>query len=164
MSVNVIDLILGLILIIGAINGYRKGVIMQLGGVVGVLLSVWVTFKFGDQVGKWIGVPMSDLVAYLLLFVVALTASWLVTRLLSSLIEGVGLSTLVRVSGAIVSIIFSSLILALAVGFIREINDMFDLFDKSIFSDSVLTGWVEWLSDIVFPFLRQAKDAIVAGV
>lgn len=164
MDVNIIDIIMIVVLVAGAINGYRKGVISQLGGVAAVVIGVWLAFKFGSQVSSWLGVEMSDLVAYIVVFVAAMAASWVAVRILSSLVSSVGLGFVNRLMGAAVSLIFSSLMLSLAIGFFEKCNNLLDIVDPGVLEGSELTGYVTNISDVVFPYLVEAKDAVVDGV
>ena len=102
MDISIIDLIMGLVLVVGAINGFRKGVISQLGGVVGVIVGVWLAFRLGASVSTWIGVEMSPLVAYILVFVAAIAAMWLLTHILSKVLSTIGLGVINRLCGAVV--------------------------------------------------------------
>lgn len=163
MDLNIIDLIMGLVLVAGAINGFRKGIISQLSGVAGVLLGVWLAFKFGSQVGGWLGVEMSDLVAYILVFVAALLAAWLMSYLSAAILRTIGLGIINRLGGLAVSVVFSSLILSLALGFFEQCNQALDIVNPEVIENSVLSGYVEKLSDVVFPYLEDAKEAILNG-
>lgn len=164
MDFNIIDLIMGLVLVAGAINGFRKGVISQLGCVVGVILGVWLAFNFGSQLSGWIGVEMSDLVAYILVFVAALLAAWLMSHLAAAKLSTMGLGIINRLGGLVVSVVFSSLILSLALGFFEQCNEALDIVEPEVIENSVLSGYVKELSDVVFPYLEEAKDALLDGV
>lgn len=164
MDINLIDIIIILVLVAGVINGFRKGVISQLGGILGLIVGVWLAFRFGSRVSEWVGVPMNDLVAYIVVFVAGVAASWLATRLVEALLRSVGLGFLNRLGGAFVSLIFSSLMLSLAIGFFEKCNNLLHMVEPEVLEASELTDYVMGLSDVVFPYLEQAKDAIVDEV
>ena len=63
---NILDIILAIVLAFGAVQGFRKGIISQLCGIVGVLLGAWLAFKFGAKLGDWIGVELNEVVAYVI--------------------------------------------------------------------------------------------------
>ena len=75
---NVLDIILAILLVVGAVNGFRKGIISQLCGLAGVLLGVWLGFKFGDRLGVWLGVEIGEVASFVIIFIgaVLLAALW----------------------------------------------------------------------------------------
>lgn len=164
MSISIIDLIMVLVLVVGAINGFRKGVLSQVGLVMGVVVGVWLAFHIGSQVSEWIGVKMSDLVAYILVFVVAIVAMWLLTKLLDSVLKSVGLGIYNRLCGAAVSLVLSSMILSLAFGFFEKCNNALKMVEPEVLEESVIAPVVTAVADVVFPYLERAKDAVVESV
>lgn len=164
MSISIIDLIMVLVLVVGAINGFRKGVLSQVGLVMGVVVGVWLAFHIGSQVSEWIGVKMSDLVAYILVFVVAIVAMWLLTKLLDGVLKSVGLGIYNRLCGAAVSLVLSSMILSLAFGFFEKCNNALKMVEPEVLEESVVAPVVTAVADVVFPYLERAKDAVVESV
>lgn len=164
MSISIIDLIMVLVLVVGAINGFRKGVLSQVGLVMGVVVGVWLAFHIGSQVSEWIGVKMSDLVAYILVFVVAIVAMWLLTKLLDGVLKSVGLGIYNRLCGAAVSLVLSSMILSLAFGFFEKCNNALKMVEPEVLEESVIAPVVTAVADVVFPYLERAKDAVVESV
>lgn len=164
MNISIIDLIMVLVLVVGAINGFRKGVLSQVGLVMGVVVGVWLAFHIGSQVSEWIGVKMSDLVAYILVFVVAIVAMWLLTKLLDGVLKSVGLGIYNRLCGAAVSLVLSSMILSLAFGFFEKCNNALKMVEPEVLEESVVAPVVTAVADVVFPYLERAKDAVVESV
>lgn len=164
MSISIIDLIMVLVLVVGAINGFRKGVLSQVGLVMGVVVGVWLAFHIGSQVSEWIGVKMSDLVAYILVFVVAIVAMWLLTKLLDGVLKSVGLGIYNRLCGAAVSLVLSSMILSLAFGFFEKCNNALKMVEPEVLEASEVAPIVNAVADVVFPYLERAKDAVVESV
>ncbi len=164
MDISIIDLIMGLVLMVGAINGFRKGVILQLGVVVGVVVSVWITFRVGSSVSTWIGVEMSPLVAYILVFVAAIAAMWLLTHLMSKILSTIGLGIINRLCGAVVSLALSSMILSLAFGFFAKCNNALQIVEPEVLEASKVAHWVDAVADVVFPYLEQAKEGVMESM
>ncbi len=164
MDISIIDLIMGLVLVVGAINGFRKGVISQLGGVLGVIVGVWLAFRLGASVSAWIGVEMSPLVAYILVFVAAIAAMWLLTHILSKVLSTIGLGVINRLCGAVVSLVLSSLILSLAFGFFVRCNNTLHMVEPEVLEESEIAPVVTAVADVVFPYLEQVKEGVVESM
>lgn len=164
MDINLIDLIMALVLVAGLINGFRKGIFSQLGGIAGVLLGVWVAYKFGSKIGQWLNIDISPILAYVLLFVGGMLAAWVVSGLLEGVLRGIGLNFINRLGGAVVSLVFSSLVLSLALGLFCKCNDALGIVEPGYIAESQISGYVQRVSDFVFPYLESARDAIMDEV
>ncbi|MBP3440323.1 MAG: CvpA family protein [Tidjanibacter sp.] len=164
MNISIIDLIMVLVLVVGAINGFRKGVISQLGGVVGVIAGVWLAFRLGSGVSAMIGVEMSPLVSYIVVFVAAILAMWLLSHILGKLLSTIGLGIVNRLCGAAVSLVLSSMILSLAFGFFEKCNNALQMVEPEVLEASEVAPIVNAVADVVFPYLERAKDAVVESV
>ena len=54
MEYNYIDLILGGILVYGAIKGLMKGLIVEIAGLMALVIGVWGAIHFSDVVGDYL--------------------------------------------------------------------------------------------------------------
>lgn len=158
---NVLDIILALVLVFGAVQGFRKGVISQLCGLVGVLLGAWLAFKFGAKLGDMLGVEINEIVAHVVVFLVAVLIAGLAGRIAAAILKATGLGIVNRLGGLALSVVEYALVLALLLGLFERINDATEWVKPEVMEESVLAGPVKELSNIVFPYLLEVKDAIV---
>lgn len=158
---NVIDIILALVLVWALISGLRKGLISQACSFVGLLLGVWLAFKFNDRLSDWIGAEIKGIAAYLILFAVGVLLAWLCSRVSSWILHGVGLGIVDKIGGALFSLVVYSLVLSLLLGLFRNINASVHIVEDKVIEESVLAEPIERVSDVVFPYLVEAKDAIL---
>lgn len=160
---NILDIILAIVLALGAIQGFRKGIIAQLCGIVGVLLGAWLAFKFGAKLGDWIGVQLNEVVAYVIVFLVAVLAAGLMGRIAAAVLKATGLGILNRLGGLALSVVEYALILALLLGLFERINNATGWVEPKVLEESVIAGPVKDVSNFVFPYLVEMKDAIVGS-
>ena len=158
---NILDIILALVLVFGAVQGFRKGIIAQLCGIVGVLLGAWLAFKFGAKLGDWIGVELNEIVAYVIVFLVAVLVAGLMGRIATAVLKATGLGILNRLGGLALSVVEYALILSLLLGLFERINNATQWVKPEVLEESVIAGPVQEISDFVFPYLWEVKDAIV---
>ncbi len=158
---NILDIILAIVLALGAIQGFRKGIIAQLCGIVGVVLGAWLAFKFGAKLGDWIGVQLNEVVAYVIVFLVAVLAASLMGRIAAAVLKATGLGILNRLGGLVLSVVEYALILALLLGLFERINNATGWVEPKVLEESVVAGPVKDVSNFVFPYLLEVKDAIV---
>lgn len=158
---NILDIILAIVLVFGAVQGFRKGIIAQLCGVVGVILGAWLAFNFGAKLGDWIGVELNDIAASVIVFLVAILVAGLFGRIAAAVLKATGLGIINRLGGMLLSVVEYALILALLLGVFEQINNTTKWVDTKVLEGSVLAGPVKDVSDFVFPYLLELKDAIV---
>lgn len=158
---NIVDIIIAVVLVWALISGLRKGLISQASSFVGLLLGVWLASKFNDQLSEWIGVEIEGIAAYAVLFAVGVLLAWLASRFSSWILKGVGLGVVDKIGGAVLSLTLYTLVLSLLLGLFRNINSSLHLLDDKVLEESVLVEPVERVSGVVFPYLMEAKDAIL---
>lgn len=158
---NVIDIIIAIVLVWALVSGLRKGLISQASSFVGLLLGVWLAYKFNGQLAEWIGVDIKGIAAYAILFAAGLLVAWLCSRISGWILRGVGLGALDKIGGAVISLTVYVLLLNLLLGLFRNINTTFRLVDDKVLAESVLVEPVERVAGVVFPYLEEVKDAIL---
>lgn len=161
MNVNIIDIILAIVLVWALVGGLRKGLISQASSFVGLLLGVWLAFKFNDRLSEWIGIDVQGIAAYIILFVVGVLLAWICSRISNWILNGIGLGVVDKIGGAILSVVVYSLVLSLLLGLFRNINSSLHIVEDKVLEESVLVEPIEKVSEVVFPYLVEAKDAIL---
>lgn len=158
---NVLDIILAILLVVGAVNGFRKGIISQLCGLAGVLLGVWLGFKFGDRLGVWLGVEIGEIASFVIIFIGAVLLAALAGRISAAILRATGLGILNRLGGMALSLVEYVLICSLLLGLFQKVNNATDWVEPKVVEESVLVEPVMKVSEFVFPYLVELKDAIV---
>lgn len=158
---NVLDIILAILLAVGAISGFRKGIISQLCGLAGILLGVWLAFKFSDKVSEWLGVEIGDIASFVIVFVGAVLVAALAGKISAAILRATGLGIINRLGGALLSVVAYALIASLLLGLFERINNATEWVEPQVMEESVLIPPVMQVSEFVFPYLAEVKDAIV---
>ena len=158
---NVLDIILAILLVVGAVNGFRKGIISQLCGLAGVLLGVWLGFKFGDRLGVWLGVEIGEIASFVIIFIGAVLLAALAGRISAAILRATGLGILNRFGGMALSLVEYVLICSLLLGLFQRVNNATGWVEPKVVEESVLVEPVMKVSEFVFPYLVELKDAIV---
>lgn len=158
---NIIDIIIAIVWVWALASGLRKGLISQASSFAGLLIGVWLAFKFNDQLSEWIGVEIEGIAAYVVLFAVGVLLAWLASRFSTWLLHGIGLGIVDKIGGAVLSLTLYTLILSLLLGLFRNINSSLHIVEDKVLAESMLVEPVEKISSVVFPYLVEAKDAIL---
>ncbi len=158
---NIIDIIIAIVWVWALVSGLRKGLISQASSFAGLLIGVWLAFKFNDRLSEWIGVEIEGIAAYAVLFAAGVLLAWLASRISSWILHGIGLGIVDKIGGAVLSLTLHTLLLSLLLGLFRNINSSFHIVDDKVLAESALVEPVEKISGVVFPYLVEAKDAIL---
>lgn len=150
---NVFDIALALLAVWAVYRGFTRGAIVQLGSLAGILAGAWAAFRFGTPAGEFFGLEgaAAAVTGFVAIFVAAVVAVAVASRLLRGLSKLTGLGPLDRLAG----VLFSLLKTALFAGVLLY------AFDGSIRSDeklaakadeSKLYGAVTALPGRMFPY------------
>lgn len=163
-EVNFIDIVTLLVGLWAVISGWRRGVILQLGSLVGILLSLYLAAHYGEQVGKalhfsaqWCAVG-----GFILVAIVTLVAVALIGRLLRSLFQFAGLGPLDILFGILISLLKWLLLLSAIYTAFGALNRMLDLVDTQTLNRSRTYGPVCRVAEWVMPHLEELMQGVEA--
>ena len=158
---NWFDLTVGILLLIAVINGYRKGLIMQLVGLAILVLSV----IFGGRIAEvivphftgWINLTpeAARVLSYLLAFSVIAIALTLVRRILQKFIDVVLLSFLNRLTGAVIAAATMMLFLSILLNLVLLLDRNETVISPRIKQESFFYSRVEAVVPAIVPHLNS---------
>ncbi len=115
---NRIDLVLAIILIIGFISGFRKGLIQSASGFIGIGLAIWMGFNFSAFLEGFVAqqefIPRTwiKIVSLLLTIGLIILAVKLLSKIVHQVVHGVGLGFFNRLGGAVFGFLLYILVLS----------------------------------------------------
>ncbi|MBO7213381.1 MAG: CvpA family protein [Rikenellaceae bacterium] len=159
---NWIDIVLIIPLLWAAWRGYRDGVISQLGGIAGILLGVWLAFRFSAQVGIWLNLPeaIRREAAFLIVIIAVVILVGLFGKLLGRLFDSVGLSIINKFCGIVLALVKISLLLSVLIAGFELVNNSTKWVDRKTIDSAKLYEPIHKVSSVVFPYLVKLKNSI----
>ncbi len=165
---NWFDLTVGILLLIAFINGYRKGLIMQLVGLATIILSA----IFGGRVAQIIlpeitrMINLSPEIAKVLSFVLAFAAIAIVLsligRLLQRFIDVVLLSFINRLLGAVIASGTMMVFLSIILNLVLMLDKNEQVINKKVKEESIFFERIEAVVPAIVPYLEpQLWDEII---
>lgn len=158
---NWFDLTVGILLLIAVINGYRKGLIMQLVGLAILLLSV----IFGGRVAEmilphltgWINLSpeAARVLSFLLAFAAIAIALTLVGKLIQRFFDLVLLSFLNRLGGAVIAAGTMMLFLSILLNLVLLLDQNETVITPQIKQESFFYSRVEAVVPAIVPHLNS---------
>ncbi|WP_333663845.1 CvpA family protein [Chishuiella changwenlii] len=154
---NQLDVLILIALVFGFVNGFFKGFISQLIGVVGFFIAIWLSFKFYQMVEVFVNDynivadGLTSLVALVLTFGIAFFTIKIISSLTQKLVEAIGLGLLNRLGGASLGLV---LYLMLCSSVLYYVNPILELGFKETKDESkilpLLTESAEFIKNSIF--------------
>lgn len=112
---NIIDILVGLVLMLCVWSGWRSGILVQLSGIVGIVVGAWVAYRFSHAIGRWLDLEeMPSEALFVLVLVGVLVCVILLCQLVTRLLKAGGLAGPLRLLGAVFAGAKGILLLGLA--------------------------------------------------
>lgn len=150
-----IDIILAIPLLWGAFMGFKKGLILELASLVGLILGIYGAIKFSDFTAEklveyvsisqeWVG-----LISFLVTFIVIVFSVFLFAKILDKALKLVALGMVNRLLGLLFGVLKYALILSVLLYFFETLNRQFNFVEEPKEKKSLL---YEPLLKVTMPF------------
>ena len=162
MEINFFDILTLVALIWAVVSGWRSGFVSQLLGLVGIILGIILSLRYGAAVGEMfnIDVRFSVVAGFLITFVVVLIAATILARLISKVLSFIGLGWVNTLLGIALSVVKGLLVLSMLYAAIFALNANSQLIDPNYFDNSISFDIVRKCAEPLFDFWNNAKQAI----
>ncbi len=163
---NYIDIIVLITLAFAIFNGWRKGAIVQICSLVGIVIGIWLATMYGAQVGAMLhmGEDYLSIGGFLVVLVGVLIGVAVLSRLIKRLSGVVGLGGLDVILGIALSICKFGLILSVLFSLFDAFNNKTNIVSVEILDDSKLFRPIANISDSIFPALDWTQKQINSGI
>lgn len=157
---NYIDLVLGILLIIAAIQGFRKGFIIELASLAALILGIWGGIKFSDftasLITKHTGYHSDHLstIAFIITFIIIIILVHTMGKMLDTVVKAVFLGFLNRLAGIIFGVLKSAVILSIFLLLFDSVDENVHLLPFKQKTDSKLYVPMKQLVPTLFPFIK----------
>ena len=158
---NIIDIIIVCCCVPAVIHGLSKGFVSQAFSLVALILGVWLSFKFSNAVGEWLGtyIDLPSTVIHVIAFALIMLVVMLFTHLAGKAVEGVlkvvMLGWLNKLLGIVFALLKAVLIIGLVIILFEAINNTFPIVSSKTMEESIFYGPVKDLANLIFPYLKE---------
>ncbi len=157
---NYIDLVLGIILIIAAIQGFRKGFIVELASLAALVLGIWGAIKFSDWTAAFItkntGFHSDHMstIAFLLTFIAIVILVHILGKVLDTTVKAVALGFLNRLAGIIFGVLKTAVILSIFLLLFESVDENVHILPQKQKADSKMYVPMKQVVPTLFPFIK----------
>ena len=152
---NIIDIILLVIAAWALYDGIRDGLLVQIGGIAGLVIGVWLAFRQAERVGVWFGMHGAE--ASVAGFVTVLAVTVIVIAMGSRLLRGVFRMTGL---GAVVSLLKTAIVASLIIAAIDSVNVNNALIGKERIETSRAYMPLRNFSTKIFPLFNHVREQV----
>jgi membrane protein required for colicin V production len=156
---NYIDLILGIILILAAIQGFRQGFIVELASLAALVLGIWGAIRFSD----WTADLITDTtefhsehlstIAFVITFIAIVILVHMMGKILDSAVKAVALGFLNRLAGIIFGILKTAVILSIFLLLFESVDENVHILPSKQKAESKIYEPMKQLVPTLFPFI-----------
>jgi len=164
---NIVDLILIIILVAGAIHGFVKGFFVEFASVAAIVLGVLCAMMFSDYLKSWLLGVVSwqpatvKAVAFFIIFISVLIVVHLIANALEKFVRAIALGILSRIGGAVFGVIKTAFIVSFLMYIVARIEAYeVTVIPKEPKKASKMYAPIEKLAPNLLPFLREEKKEI----
>lgn len=156
----ILNLIIAILLVWGAIQGFRQGFIKQLCTLVALILGLWAACHFSAQfipyLSDWLSITDKwlSIVAFICVFVVVVLLVHLVGYLLEHFFKLIALGFLNRILGLFFGVLKYALFISVLICIFDAINHTFNLVSPDVMEQSSLYQIVGSVAPALFPYLQ----------
>jgi len=157
---NYIDLILGIILILAAIQGFRQGFIVELASLAALILGIWGAMHFSDWTADFItditGYKSNHLstIVFVVTFIAIVILIHVLGKVLDTAVKAVALGFLNRLAGIIFGVLKASVILSIFLLLFETIDENVHILPSSQKAESKIYEPMKQLVPTLFPFIK----------
>jgi len=157
---NYIDLVLGIILIIAAIQGFRKGFVIELASLAALVLGIWGAIKFSDWTASFITDTTNyrsehlSTIAFVVTFIGIVILVHILGKMLDNVVKAVALGFLNRLAGIIFGMLKTAVILSIFLLLFETVDENVHILPSKQKSESKLYSPMKQLVPTLFPFIE----------
>ncbi|MEP0263270.1 CvpA family protein [Dokdonia sp.] len=162
---NTIDIVFGIILILGAIQGLRKGLFVELASLVGLIAGIFGAIYFSHFVGDWLVDKTSwseqiiNLSAFAITFIIIVVVVSMAGKLLTKIADFAMLGVINKIAGAAFAVLKYAFLLSVVIMFLNAANERIGFVSEEAMEESLLFNPVRSIAPAILPsILEKAKE------
>ena len=162
---NYIDIIICIPLVWGLYKGFTKGLIVEAATIVAFGLGVWGGIHFSDllacKLGDWFGWTNQymPIISFALTFLAIIILVYFIAKMIQKAVEGMALSALNKIGGAIFGALKFAMILSVLIFMIDAVEQSYPIVSLKTKDGSLLYKPLGKIAPTLIPALNKSKVA-----
>lgn len=158
---NYIDLVLGILLILGAISGFSKGLIAEVASIAALILGIWGAIEFSYVTSDFLTENFQlktdylNIISFVVTFVVIVILVHIVGSTVNKMIDTIMLGWINKLAGLVFGLLKSALILSILLVIFDKIDRDVKILPKEAKIESRMYEPIRSLAPSIFPFIED---------
>ena len=163
---NYLDIIMGSLVLFGAVKGFFKGFIIEAASIVALIVGILGALLFASTIGGLLStyfdfdtIPPTGII-FALIFIVIIISINLLAKLLTKFIKMAALGLINRIFGTLFGGLKFAIMLSALLLLLDQFSFLFQYFDTIILEESILYDPIKNLGEILFEWLLDRKELL----
>lgn len=162
---NILDIIIGVVLIIFAFSGLRNGLIMEVFSLASDVIGIYGAMFFSETVSYWLADAINvtpeylTLIAFILTFIVVMILVRYLGRLISALVEAIHIGFIDKIGGLVFGMLKGALLVSVFI-MVLNVFGIDDVINKDLRKDSFLYTQTENIANVLYTNRELVKDSM----
>ena len=163
---NYFDVIVGVLLILALLKGFKRGLVIELATLAALALGVLGAVKFSGITEQYLSQHIDSvhigLIAFFVTFILIVIAVHLIAKMLDKLVSAVALGLVNRILGAAFSVLKYAFIISVLLSIFNSFDKTFSIIPDKQKESSILYIPISELALTIFPYLHfdDIKDRV----
>lgn len=160
---NIFDLIVYVALAWAIFNGWRRGLLLQIFSLVGIVAALYLGVLYGAEAGAMLGMEgtTAQIGGFIAIFVASLIVIAIVARLLRGVFKLAGLGIADTLLGIALSVLKVGLVVSVLFSGFAALNKDYKLASKEKVAASRWFEPVAGITDKLTPYFEEVKDNLL---
>lgn len=156
---NYIDIVLGILLVLAAISGFKKGLIAEVASLAALILGIWGAIKFSYITSEFLVENFNftteylNLISFAVTFVVIVILVHIVGNAITKMIDVVMLGFVNKLAGLVFGVVKAALILSIILVVFDKIDEDVHILSKKTKANSRMYEPIRSFAPTIFPFI-----------
>jgi membrane protein required for colicin V production len=157
---SILDIVLIGLFILAGFSGYRKGLVGQAAGLIGLILGIWGAIHFSDFTANFLSTKLSittqylPMIAFAVTFTVLLVGVHFVGVIAEKIMDLAFLGLANSLLGVVFGVLKTALILSVILLLLGKISHKVKIIPDNFGEKSLLYKPIERLAPTIFPYLN----------
>ena len=162
---NIVDIVLGAILLLSAFQGFKKGLFVALAGLVGLIAGLYGAIHFSYYAADYLaertswGEQTINLAAFAITFVIIIILISITGKILTKIADFAMLGIINKLAGGVFEVLKYALIISVVLMFLDNANRKIGVVSEEALAESVLYTPIKSIAPAVLPqIIQKAKE------
>ena len=159
---GILDLVLLGILILAAVRGFKRGLVMEVLGIASIFIAAYAAYWLTAPISDWVKSDFSykEELIFVVVAIAFMFGTVTVAKFISKLFDTIGLGIADKIGGGIISVLKYTIILSVVLTLLIPLNDKFGFVEKNTLKETQLFKPMSKISSYMFPYFKDAKKGV----